>query len=113
MKAGCAGRVRRACIRALGRAGDRAAVEFLLGERRYPGLDVSALARIAARDVAPLEPDLRRFAGLGAQRRRRLLLALRKAGNPDAVPPLADLAERTRDARVHEALEELQGTAGG
>ncbi len=101
-------RVRRAAIRALGWSNDEAAVAFLLEERRYPGLDVRALARILRRDVGPAVPALTGYGGLLRDRQRRLLLALRKAGNPAAVPHLERIARADRSPDVRETLAALQ-----
>ncbi len=100
-------RVRRAALAQLARTGDRRVVRYLLHAIGRSRPLVDALAGIAARDIGPFVPQLGRFGRLGREARRRLLLALRAAGNPAARPHLEELLHRFSRRDVRETLEGL------
>ncbi|MFO7958787.1 MAG: S8 family serine peptidase [Candidatus Brocadiia bacterium] len=101
-------RLRRAALEALGRAGGSEAVSYLLGERHCPKRVRGALARIAVRDMDAVRQGAGGLWQLPAEQRRRLLAALRDAGNPAAVPWLQQAAHRRQDDGLAEALAALR-----
>lgn len=101
-------RLRRAAVEALGRVGGSEAVSHLLGERHCPGRARQALARIAARDMDAVREGAGDLWQLPAEQRRRLLAAMRDAGNPAAVPWLQQAAHRRPDDRLAETLAALR-----
>lgn len=105
-------RIRRAALDRMAQATDVGVVAYLLRAVGRNGPIVDALARIAGRDVTPFEPHLQRFGRLGREGRRRLLLALRKAGNPDAWPYLEQLLDRFPRQDIRETLEMVETEAG-
>jgi hypothetical protein len=102
-------RVRQEVTEALGRIGGDRAAHFLLFEPMALKRAVPALAQIALDDLSALHPVIERYASLRPAVQRRLTLALRRAANPDVIPIVRDVADRTLSAATVALLRALSG----
>jgi hypothetical protein len=101
-------RVKTAVVGVLDRAPDEEAVEFLLSEAPARMQAVASLARIASQDLVALVPTLWAVGSLDRTQRQRLLDALRKADNAEAMPILEEIAPHDRSGDVLRLVESLK-----
>ena len=101
-------RVLRLVLGKLAYADSPEAVEFLLRQRSYDETTVGAMAAIAARSVDAILPSLLMLRRLDRDGRERLLLALRRAHNPDFLPHLETMLRQFQPPSLQETVRALR-----